>query len=176
MTILPVTPDLVSALSTLAMDSFSETFGHLYPLEDLKAFLQKSYAPDVLAAEVRDPAQFWRVVRDDDGAIVAYMQCAPVGLPHPDARPDREGELKRLYVHSSQQGKGLGKTMLSAAIAHMTERYGQVPQWIGVWSENTKAQALYRTFGFERVGEYQFAVGNTLDDEFILRRLPQTES
>jgi diamine N-acetyltransferase len=172
MMLLPVTPDLVPALSALAIDSFTETFGYLYPPEDLEAFLRKSYAPDVLAREIRDPAQHWRVVLDDTGGAVAFMQCAPVGLPHPDARPDREGELKRLYVHSSQQGKGLGKILLSAAIDHMNERYGDVPQWIGVWSENTKAQALYNAFGFERVGEYQFAVGQTLDDEFILRRMP----
>jgi diamine N-acetyltransferase len=172
MTLLPVTSDLVPALSALATDSFTETFGYLYPPEDLEAFLRKSYAPEVLAVEVQDPTQHWRIVLDDSGAAVAYLQCGTVGLPHPDARPGLEGELKRLYVHSSQQGKGLGKRLLLAAIDHMTERFGDAPQWIGVWSENTKAQALYATFGFERVGEYQFAVGNTLDDEFILRRLP----
>ena len=47
-----------------------------------------------------------------------------------------------------------------------------VPQWIGVWSDNFKAQALYKAYGFERVGEYKFPVGKTLDDEFILRRRP----
>lgn len=167
-----VTPDLVPALSALAKDSFTETFGHLYPPEDLEAFLTKSYAHDALRADIDDPAQHWRVVLDDTGAAVAYMQCGKVCLPHPDARPDHEGELKRLYVHSSQQGKGLGKTLLAAAIDYMTERFGDAPQWIGVWSENTKAQALYGSFGFQRVGEYQFAVGQTLDDEFILRRIP----
>jgi ribosomal protein S18 acetylase RimI-like enzyme len=101
------------------------------------------------------------------------MQCGKVGLPHPDVRPSFEGELKRLYVHSSQQGKGLGRTLLSAAIDHMAERFGDAPQWIGVWSENHKAQALYASFGFHRVGAYQFSVGNTLDDEFILRRIPR---
>ena len=171
MTLLPVTPDLVPALSTLAIDSFTETFGHLYPREDLEAFLRKSYAHDALLADIHDPAQYWRIVLDDSGAGVAYMQCGKVGLPHPDARPGFEGELKRLYVHSSQ-GKGLGRTLLSAAIAHLTERFGDAPQWIGVWSENHKAQALYASFGFHRVGAYQFSVGNTLDDEFILRRIP----
>ncbi len=172
MRLLAVTPDLVPALSTLARDSFTETFGHLYPPEDLEAFLGKSYAHNALLADISDPAQHWRIILDETGAAVAYMQCGKVGLPHPDARPDSEGELKRLYVHSSQQGKGLGKTLMNAALAYMTERFGDAPQWIGVWSENTKAQALYGSFGFHRVGAYQFAVGNTLDDEFILRRIP----
>ncbi len=171
MRILPVEPHHIPALSQLATDTFVETFGHLYPSEDLDAFLAKSYAPAQLATELADPAQFWRIVYEGDD-VVAYLQCGPVGLPYPDADPAREGELKRLYVHSSQQGKGLGKMLLTIAMDWMAEIYPGTPQWIGVWSQNHKAQGLYSAYGFERVGEYQFAVGETLDDEFILRRQP----
>jgi ribosomal protein S18 acetylase RimI-like enzyme len=169
MRILPVEPRHIPALSQLAIETFKETFGHLYPPEDLSAFLIKSYAPVQLEIDLADPAQFWRIVYDGDDAV-AYLQCGPVGLPHPDADPKHAGELKRLYVHSSQQGKGLGKRLLTIAIDWMTETYPGNPQWIGVWSQNHKAQALYNACGFERVGEYQFAVGQTLDDEFILQR------
>jgi len=101
---------------------------------------------------------------------VAYLHCGPVTLPHADADPITQGELKRLYVHSSQQGKGLGKTLMTVAAGWLSETYGDAPQWIGVWSQNHKAQALYMSQGFEKVGGYQFAVGKTMDDEFILRR------
>lgn len=168
---LSVEPHHIPALSALAMETFSETFGHLYPPEDLNAFLQKSYGPEQVAIEVADTAQFWRIVYDGDTAV-AYLHCGPVGLPHPDADPKQAGELKRLYVHSSQQGKGLGKTLLTLAMDWLTSTYGDAPQWIGVWSENLKAQALYQSHGFERVGAYQFPVGRVLDDEFILRRQP----
>jgi ribosomal protein S18 acetylase RimI-like enzyme len=168
---LPVQPHHIPVLSQLACDTFSETFAHLYPPEDLQAFLLKSYAPEKLAAEVADTAQFWRIVYDGDAAV-AYLHCGPVGLPHPDADPAQAGELKRLYVHSSQQGKGLGKTLLAMAMDWMSETYGDALQWIGVWSENHKAQALYLSHGFEKVGAYQFPVGTVLDDEFILRRQP----
>lgn len=172
MHILPALPEHVPALSRLACETFAETFGHLYPSEDLSAFLDKSYSEVALLPEVADSAQFWRMAFDETGKAVAYLHCGPVGLPHPDARPKQEGELKRLYVHSSQQGKGLGKVMLTTALDYLAKQYGPAPQWIGVWSENAKAQALYMSHGFEKVGEYQFPVGNTLDDEFILRRIP----
>jgi len=171
MRILPVETHHVSDLSQLATDTFVETFGHLYPPEDLSAFLEKSYAPEQLASDIADPAQFWRIVYDSDKAV-AYLQCGPVGLPHPEADPAHEGELKRLYVHSSQQGKGLGKQLMAITMEWMTATYGANPQWIGVWSQNHKAQGLYGAYGFERVGEYRFPVGKTLDDEFILRRQP----
>ncbi len=171
MRILPVEPNHIPALSSLAIKTFKETFGHLYPPEDLSDFLTKSYAQEKLAVEVADKTQFWRIVYEGDEAV-AYLQCGPVGLPHPEADTRREGELKRLYVRGNQQGKGLGKMLLAIALDWMTETYDDTPQWIGVWSQNHKAQALYLSHGFDKVGEYQFPVGRTLDDEFILRRQP----
>ena len=44
------------------------------------------------------------------------------------------------------------------------------PVWIGVWSENHKARRFYGRYGFEKCGEYDFAVGETRDHEFILMR------
>jgi ribosomal protein S18 acetylase RimI-like enzyme len=167
-----VTAANIPALSTLAVDTFTETFGHLYPPQDLQAFLNRHYTLDALAAESVEPGQFWRMILDDAGIAVAYLQCAPVNLPHPDARPDRDGEIKRLYVRQSAQGAGLGRQLMQLALDYLAAQYGEAPQWIGVWSLNHRAQRLYASYGFEKVGEYQFPVGGTLDDEFILRRIP----
>jgi ribosomal protein S18 acetylase RimI-like enzyme len=172
MRILPVESHHIPALSELAIASFVETFGHLYPPEDLAAYLHKSYAEAALAAEVADAAQFWRIVFDETGRAAAYLQCGPVSLPHPEADPSREGELKRLYIHSDYQGRGLGRDLLNLALDHLNEHYGAAAQWIGVWSQNHKAQKLYISAGFEKVGDYLFAVGETRDEEFILRKAP----
>jgi RimJ/RimL family protein N-acetyltransferase len=42
--------------------------------------------------------------------------------------------------------------------------------YIGVWSGNAGAQRLYARHGFEKIGEYDFPVGQHLDREFILRQ------
>ncbi|MDI7773875.1 GNAT family N-acetyltransferase [Asticcacaulis sp. EMRT-3] len=173
MRIITVEPRHIPALAALGRDSFIETFGYLYPPDDLAFYLEQAYAEPVLAAAIADPAQDWRMGFDDDGRAAAYLQCGPVNLPHPEADPAREGELKRLYIHSDFQGRGLGRRLLGVALDLITQRYGRAAQWIGVWSENHKAQALYRSVGFEKVGDYQFSVGKTLDDEFILRRSAQ---
>ena len=60
---------------------------------------------------------------------------------------------------------------LPVQIYDPTVHYHQVRDvWIGVWSENHGAQRLYARHGFEKVGEYEFKVGQTRDHEFILRR------
>jgi diamine N-acetyltransferase len=169
MHILPIALEHVPALSALAIKTFCDTFAHLYPPEDLQAFLRGSYAPEVLAPQVADPAQFWRMAWDADKAV-GYLHAGPVGLPHTDADPANQGEIKRLYIDTSQQGRGLGKQLLTIGLDYLSERYGDAPQWIGAWSENHRAQGLYRAYGFEKVGEYGFPVGTTIDHEFILRK------
>ena len=172
MRILPVQSDHLPALAILARDTFTETFGPLYCPTDLETFLVRSYAIPVLVAETSDPAQFWRMAWDDHDQAVGYLQCGPVSLPHPEADGACQGELKRIYVRASHQGHGLGKALLELGLDWMYQRYGPAPQWIGVYCDNLKAQAIYASYGFVRVGGYQFPVGGQLDDEFILRRKP----
>jgi len=157
-----------AALARLAEETFRETFvgGFIlnYPEDDLAAFLQASYAVERVAGWIADPSG-QVLVAEADGALVAYAQVGDNGLPCPDARPG-DGELKRIYVSKAAQGAGLGRALLERSLAWLGERV----IYIGVWSGNEKAQRLYRHYGFEQVGAYQFRVGATLDDEVILRR------
>ncbi len=98
---------------------------------------------------------------------MGYVQAGPCTLPHSQVTPDC-GEVKRLYVRQQVQGSGLGSRLLTTALEWLEAPSRRL--WIGVWSLNHGAQRLYRRHGFERVGAYQFPVGNTLDDEFILAR------
>ena len=50
------------------------------------------------------------------------------------------------------------------------EAQGRAPLYVGVWSENLGARRFYCRYGFNKVGEYGFRVGGTVDREFILRR------
>ena len=153
-------------LAELGRDTFTATFGHLYPPEDLAAFLHKNYAPEAFAGALRNPANgLW--IAGAGGRPVAYAQEGPCALPHPEVTPDCR-ELKRLYARREHQGSGLGGALLAAALNWMTAPGRRL--WIGVWSQNLGAQRLYARHGFEKVGEYEFPVGNMRDHEFILRR------
>jgi ribosomal protein S18 acetylase RimI-like enzyme len=39
-----------------------------------------------------------------------------------------------------------------------------------VWSENTRALRFYAEYGFTKLGQYQFMVGDHADQEWIMRR------
>jgi GNAT superfamily N-acetyltransferase len=160
-------PDDAALLAALGARTFTETFGHLYPPEDLAAFLAGSHSPERLAAYLADPgAAAW--ILEAKGEPIGYALVGPCDLPHPQVTAAC-GELKRLYVLADHRGGGRGGRLLEAALAWL-EAQGRRPIWIGVWSENFGAQKLYGRLGFEKVGEYEFPVGRARDREFILRR------
>ncbi|HEX4095591.1 MAG TPA: GNAT family N-acetyltransferase [Caulobacteraceae bacterium] len=159
-------PEDAAALAEVGRDTFVETFAHLYPPEDLAGFLAEAYAPEAFARYLGPPEHaLW--LAEQGGRAVGYVQAGPCALPYPEVTP-RCGEVKRLYVRKETQGSGLGTRLLAAALEWLGAPGRRL--WIGVWSQNLGAQRLYARHGFERVGAYQFPVGNTLDDEFILSR------
>ena len=166
-TIRRATPEDAEALSRIGAETFTETFGHLYPPQDLADFLVYAYNPERTRADLADPARASWIV-EADGAVVGYALAGPCDLPHEEVTPAC-GELKRLYLLKRVQGDGTGSRLLAETFAWL-ERDGPRRLWIGVWSENHGAQRLYGRLGFEKVGEYVVPVGQTRDREFILRR------
>lgn len=154
-------------LSALATATFVETFGHLYPDEDLQAFLADAYSVDRQTAILGHPDYaVWLL--EHQGRAVGHCAAGPCGLPHPDVQPG-DGELKRLYVLAAHQNGGWGGRLFRTAEDWLL-RSGPRRLWIGVWSGNVGAQRFYARQGFEQVGTYEFPVGRVRDLEFILRR------
>ena len=160
-------PADAEALAAFGRATFAETFGHLYPPQDLTAFLTEAHSLARARADLADPAKaVWLVEAGDE--VVGYALAGPCKLPHPEVTPAC-GELERIYVSASHQGGGVGVRLLEQALAWL-EKDGARRLWIGVWSQNHGAQRLYARHGFTKVGAYEFAVGQTRDHEFILRR------
>jgi len=174
---MPITVRLATPSDTLRLaelaeltfcETFVEGFAVGYPEADLRVFLDDSYAPDRVAAWIADPGAQVLVAEDDQGRLVGYTHCGDNTLPLANAAAG-DGELKRIYVRRETQGTGLGRDLMDQAL----DWFGDRPILLGVWSLNLKAQRLYQRYGFEKVGEYHFMVGQTADLEFILRRAPR---
>ena len=161
------------ALAEIGARTFSETFAHLYPPEDLEGFLAEAYSIEQTKADLADPAKAaWLV--EAGGDVVGYALAGPCALPHAEVTRAC-GELKRFYLLKTSQNGGTGRRLF-AEIMTWLERDGPRDLWIGVWSENFGAQRFYGRQGFFKVGEYGFKVGSTVDREFILKRVAQRDS
>lgn len=161
-----------AALSVLGARTFRATFVEgfaiPYPKSDLEPFLADSFAAERFAGAIADPAHGVWVAQAGDGALVAYATAGPCTLPFPEVRP-QDGELKRLYLDASVQGAGLAPRLMQTVLDWLDPKGGR-RLWLGVWSGNLRAQRFYARYGFEKAGEYDYAIGASRDREFILRR------
>jgi ribosomal protein S18 acetylase RimI-like enzyme len=154
-------------LAALGAATFTETFGHLYPPEDLQTFLVETHSVDAWS----------RVLADSKRAVwLAMLDTSPIGfitvgackLPIENREPTA-GEIQQLYVLATHHNLQIGSRLMDLGLDWL-DAQGQTPQYVGVWSENIGGQRFYSRYGFQKVGEYGFRVGSTVDHEFILKR------
>jgi ribosomal protein S18 acetylase RimI-like enzyme len=161
------TPADVPALAPFAADAFTAAFGHLYRPEDLALFLgewrtEKAYR-DALAI----PATRIQLA-EVDGALAAYAVIVlGDGMDErPEPRPARPVFLSQLYCAADRTGLGLGAALMDWTLAEARGWRADALQ-LSVFSENFGAQRFYQRYGFRKVADIDFWVGNHRDDEFL---------
>ena len=161
----PATAADVPALAALGRDSFVAKFGDLYRPEDLAAFLNQSHAEPVVAAQVADP-QMRVVLAERDGAPAGYcklwLECA---WPE-HARGAKAVELVQIYTAPGASGGGIGSALMDWALAE-ARAFGADEIQLSVWSGNEGAQRFYERYGFDKVADIDFWVGQQRDDEYL---------
>jgi ribosomal protein S18 acetylase RimI-like enzyme len=155
-------------LARITERTFTETFGHLYPPEDLAEYLRGNCTPESCHKLLSDPKVGAWLIGANGAEPVGYATAGGCKLPVENREP-HAGEIRQLYVLASHQNQRLGAKLLDAALNWLTEQNFS-PLYIGVWSLNYGAQRFYARYGFRKVGEYGFPVGKTVDHEFILKR------
>jgi ribosomal protein S18 acetylase RimI-like enzyme len=161
------TLDDAAALAELAATTFTETFGHLYPPEDLQTFLVESHSLESWHRTLADSERaIWLVVLDD--VSIGFIAVGACKLPI-DNREPTAGEVQMLYVLATHHNLRLGSRLMDLGLEWLQAQHRK-PLYVGVWSENFGAQRFYARYGFKRVGEYGFRVGGTVDHEFIFKQ------
>jgi diamine N-acetyltransferase len=157
----------IPGLAKLGLELFIETWAHLYSAEDLNDFLATVHTPHAVQADMETGRQYWIAQLGDEW--VGYCKAGPVGVPV-DTAGRRAAELKQLYIQRAHHGHGVADRLMGFFLDWAAERQIQ-DAYISCWSENFRALAFYRRYGFEECGRYLYKVGKQLDDERILKRV-----
>jgi ribosomal protein S18 acetylase RimI-like enzyme len=88
---------------------------------------------------------------------------------HPQIEAVAPAELRKLYVAPAYHGAGVANALMGQAIARLESRHLQVA-WLSVYSENPRAVAFYKRWGFYVVGTQDFLVGTDRQKDFVMRR------
>ncbi len=168
----PATIADAERLSQFAAATFRESFERDNSPEDMARYLAEAFTPERQAAEIVDPAGTVLVAErgetSGDAELVGYVHL--VSGPAPAAvQGPAPMELKRLYVGRAWQGQGVAQALMDAALDAARVRGAQT-LWLGVWERNPRAVAFYARYGFRRVGEHTFMLGDDAQTDWLLAR------
>ncbi len=152
-TIRPARRSDIEALSRLATQTYADAFGHTFLGDDLAAHLDEHLSPPAFG-EVFEDDVF--LLAEAGQRLIGYVQfgTAPASSL---VESGEDQELRRLYVLSEFQNRGVGKLLMDSALAH--PRLGGAKKiFLDVWEHNEGAQRLYRGYGFETIGRREFKV------------------
>jgi predicted N-acetyltransferase YhbS len=137
------------------------------------------FVPPVTTDDVREIAEvaFRRVEVAEDHLVVALIADEPVGMVFLEQRPGplfrHWAILKRLQVHPSLHGQGIGRSLLEAT-HHLARGIGLERLHVEVRS-GTGREAFYANHGYELVatlpGVIRVAPGDDRDELHMVARL-----
>lgn len=167
MTLRAATLDDTPELAELSREAFVAAFGHLYRPEDLATYLAGHRTPAKYREHLAEPATQLQVA-EAGGRLTAYCMIARGhGFEgRPDPRPEKPVLVSQLYCAPDMTGRGYGARLLEWAIDAARDWGGDAIQ-LSVYSENFGAQRFYQRFGFVKVADLDFWVGNHRDAEFL---------
>jgi diamine N-acetyltransferase len=156
-------------LSALAIRAFVVKFGHLYSQANLDAFLVENLSVPAFANDLADKSRAIQLATRD-GELLAFAKIALVcGFPE-YARGQRVMELKQLYTAPEAIGGGIGGELMDWAMERFRAGAADEVQ-ISVYAENFDAHRFYRRYGFDKVADITFQVGDHFDPEFLFARM-----
>lgn len=162
----PAVPGDAPALARLAAEAFVAAFGHLYRPEDLEAFLAAHRTPEAYLAQMASPGTQIALAEADAG-LAGY--CL-IHLPSKFAAESDAIcplELNQLYCDPAMTGRGIGAELMEWALGE-ARRLGCDAVQLSVYSENFSAQRFYARYGFSKIADIGFMVGDQCDEEFLL--------
>ena len=161
----PATLDDAAALAALGRDSFCAAFEDLYRPEDLAIFLQQAYSVPAVAEEIASPECIHRLAEDADGLIgFCKLRHPSWYAEHSDAR--NPIALGQLYTAPDRTGSGIGAALMEWTLAEARQRGCDAIQ-LSVYSENFGGQRFYQRYGFTKIADIDFWVGEQRDAEFL---------
>ena len=146
-------PSDIPALSELAKRTWADAFGSSVSAEDAAAELEETRSEEYFEQALQTDTI---LVAELGSELRAYVQFG-------------NGTLRRLYVDTELQGRGIGGELLEAALEHPRLADAEEIR-LQVWEKNERALRLYERYGFRIVGTTRFTIGREVVEDLVLVR------
>ena len=165
-TIREANTDDIELLQQISRQTFSEAFSAMNTAENMRRYLDESFATGKLQQELADKgAMFW--VAEAAGRVVAYLKLNH-GSSQTELNDPKALEIERIYVLKEWQGKNIGQTLYKKALEIARDLEVNYV-WLGVWEDNTNAIQFYQKNGFAAFDKHVFKLGNEEQTDIMMK-------
>ncbi|CAF4238798.1 unnamed protein product [Rotaria sp. Silwood2] len=165
-----------NALFHLRQKTFQETYVEDFSIplskKDIDDYFHSSASSENFAKKIVDPKQaVWVIENKTNAKLVGYASVGPCNdIPHPDVRPNKDALVSAIYIQRDRRNHGFGQQLMNVVLCWSEEHCPEGSIWLGVWFKNFKAQKFYAHYGFNKVGEFDYPIGEGKLHTFIMKR------
>jgi ribosomal-protein-alanine N-acetyltransferase len=123
---------------------------------------------DLFGAEKWSAGMFWSELANGHLYLAAADETGVVGYAGLALAPPDEGWINNVAVRRDAQRRGIGR-MLVERLLDVAMQAGVTAVLLEVAADNEPAQALYASFGFERIGVRRGYYQLTNTDAYVMR-------
>ncbi len=164
-------PDDAELLAAFGRQAFADTFAPDNSPQNMSAYLDQSFGPDIQRTEIADPANA-HLIATVGNDLAGYAMLRAGQVPDSVTGP-RPIELVRLYAAQRWIGHGVGAALMQASLNEATAR-GFETVWLGVWEHNPRAREFYDRWNFIDAGAHVFQLGVDSQTDLLLERPAQS--
>ena len=128
---------------------------------ELALFGEEAWSRQMLVGELgQQPASRYYLVAEEAGTIVGYAGLLAAGA---------QADVLTIAVSTARWGQGIGSQLLADLLTEAVRR-GCTEMFLEVRADNTRAQRLYRWWGFDDVGIRRGYYQPSGMDAIVMRR------
>jgi GNAT superfamily N-acetyltransferase len=150
-------PADAEALVALASKIYYETFASTNTRENMEAYLSTAFTVPQFEADLNNSQVLFHLA-EAGGGLIGYAKLVAGEAPE-CIRIRPAIEIERFYLERRWHGSGIATTLMDACLSD-ARRLAFKTVYLGVWEQNLRAQAFYRKWGFVRVGQHIFQMGD----------------
>jgi ribosomal protein S18 acetylase RimI-like enzyme len=154
-------------IAQLALQTFTETFGHLFPPAELAAYLDATFSEANIEKGIGNSDNYFLLAYVGEQAV-GYLKLKRHSA-HLSGVSSRSAQLQKIYVLQAFLAQKAGLALLQQAIAQATAE-GFDAMWLSVLHSNARAIRFYEHAGFTCAGEHSFSIGSQTFQFLIMAR------
>ena len=162
------TIDDVLKLQSIGRQTFSETFADVNSEENMKKYLDESFATQKLTSELKNQSSYFYLAVLDE-KVIGYLK-----LNTGDAQTEKEDlkalEIERIYVAKEFHGKKVAQAIYAQA-EQTAEELKATYMWLGVWEKNFRAVSFYTKNGFVQFDTHIFRLGDDEQTDLMMKKV-----